>query len=280
MTLNEILVDPSCSRERALIFAKLSRHVYVRDREVLNPVEYGFDEEFKIIIDRKTDTECIVLFRKERREAAVVFVGTNSIQNFINNFHFPLHELPHLRLYGKFKVHDGFAEQYMAVRDRIILQLRKNKIEKIFTAGHSLGGSLAQILALDVKLTGVTSMDSECFTYGAPRTGNSSFANKFNKCVPKSYRFVNLFDPVPYLPFMFLTYRHPGTKHNIGCNFVDISHLKNHRKKLAPFLNFLCRLVLGTKIRYVAKLYSRHRARSYIEMIEQGCTPKHLHSKH
>jgi pimeloyl-ACP methyl ester carboxylesterase len=65
--------------------------------------------------------------------------------------------------------------------------------------GHSLGGALATLLALDVAANSSFS-DPAVYSYGSPRTGDSLFAGTFDQVVKNSYRIANRVDIVPALP--------------------------------------------------------------------------------
>ncbi len=50
------------------------------------------------------------------------------------------------------------------------------------TAGHSLGGALAQLAAYDIKMNCADSgadVKVSCYILGAPRVGNAAFARAF-----------------------------------------------------------------------------------------------------
>jgi len=63
----------------------------------------------------------------------------------------------------------------------------------------SLGGALATLLALDVAAN-TAFKNPTVYTYASPRTGDPSFANKYNQAVPNTYRIANRVDLVPKLP--------------------------------------------------------------------------------
>jgi pimeloyl-ACP methyl ester carboxylesterase len=65
--------------------------------------------------------------------------------------------------------------------------------------GHSLGGALATLLALDVAANTRFS-DPTVYSYGSPRVGDSLFASTYNQVVKNSYRIANRLDIVPALP--------------------------------------------------------------------------------
>lgn len=54
--------------------------------------------------------------------------------------------------------------------------------------GHSLGGALATLAAIDIQTASKCrdQMDISCYTFGAPRTGNHAFAWDFNEKVGRS----------------------------------------------------------------------------------------------
>ena len=84
----------------------------------------------------------------------------------------------------------------------------------VYIAGHSLGGAMASIVALDLMLTKTLSdVPPTVYTYGQPRTGNNVFANTVNKLIPRVYRVVNRNDAVPHILACAKTCRH--------CNYGD-----------------------------------------------------------
>lgn len=72
----------------------------------------------------------------------------------------------------------------------------------IFT-GHSLGGAMATILALDSVKYGhlkKTATSPVLITYGQPRTGNDVFANEVMSNIPIVFRVVRIGDPIAKIP--------------------------------------------------------------------------------
>ena len=107
------------------------------------------------------------------------------------------------------KVHEGFDAQYSIVRHQIrerIRDLAPLSAERLVCVGHSLGGALATLCALDLRLR-EAGLRTVCLTYGCPRVGNASFAYHFNRTVDESYRFVNKRDLFPHTPSRW-RYRH------------------------------------------------------------------------
>jgi triacylglycerol lipase len=118
------------------------------------------------------------------------------------------------------KVHLGFVDAYSSVRDAILNGAKNSKHSHIITTGHSLGGALATLAAMDIKLN-VPGRQVSCYTFGSPKVGNPAFAAAYNKLVPDTHRFVNDADVVPTIPP--LGYEHVGELHHLGANVVDTS---------------------------------------------------------
>ena len=127
------------------------------------------------------------------------------------------------------RVHSGFYRSYAAVREFVHALVRSELATEpadVLVSGHSLGGALAVICALDISLHTVTPMNNLCrshfpqsfreshitmYNFGAPGVGNRSFAQLYNKIVPDSFRVVVDGDPVPGV-LGFIGYNHVGTE--------------------------------------------------------------------
>jgi hypothetical protein len=72
--------------------------------------------------------------------------------------------------------------------------------------GHSLVGSLATLLALDVAANTIFKSPT-IYTYARPLTGDALFARTYNQVIPNTYRIANRVDIVPKLPLLPL-YEH------------------------------------------------------------------------
>eukprot|EP00340_Litonotus_pictus_P008908 CAMPEP_0170516642 /NCGR_PEP_ID=MMETSP0209-20121228/2808_1 /TAXON_ID=665100 ORGANISM="Litonotus pictus, Strain P1" /NCGR_SAMPLE_ID=MMETSP0209 /ASSEMBLY_ACC=CAM_ASM_000301 /LENGTH=157 /DNA_ID=CAMNT_0010801599 /DNA_START=450 /DNA_END=920 /DNA_ORIENTATION=+ len=102
-----------------------------------------------------------------------------------------LEEILDKREEEEIEVYEDFLTVYLSVREEIKEVL--NKLWKaeysICSSGHSLGGALANIFALDfhnlLKHNENHSSNDilHLFTLGAPRVGNLAFANAVNKAV-------------------------------------------------------------------------------------------------
>jgi hypothetical protein len=122
------------------------------------------------------------------------------------------------RIGGDFKqevqVHSGFLGAYDSVRTRIISLIRlaigcvddhSEFIHKwqIYVTGHSLGGALATLLALELssnQLAKRGAISITMYNFGSPRVGNKRFADVYNEKVKDSWRVVNHRDIIPTIP--------------------------------------------------------------------------------
>ena len=97
-------------------------------------------------------------------------------------------------------VHRGFLIQYNSVRHSIMAYLGSMQPHAIVCCGHSLGGAVATLCALDLALYGHS---TECVTFGSPRVGCQLFSEKFAANVYASTRASHVLDPVTYIPMCF-----------------------------------------------------------------------------
>lgn len=103
-----------------------------------------------------------------------------------------------------------------------------------YITGHSLGGALATLTAMEIALTIPEIRDQiQLYTYAAPRVGDRTFAQAHSQLIPNSYRIVNLSDSVPLVPpikinnlFTKASYSHVGQKWSFTAQFGDV--LLNH----------------------------------------------------
>ena len=70
-------------------------------------------------------------------------------------------------------------------------------------AGHSLGGAMANLAALDLAHT-MEWASVKVYTVGAPRAGNHAYAKMYNKVVPDTWGIINyrVRPTLPVLLFM------------------------------------------------------------------------------
>jgi len=91
------------------------------------------------------------------------------------------------------RVHQGFLEAFMAVKDPINAILRANKELPVYVTGHSLGGALAVVATRYIA----NRSEGACYTFGSPRVCNDAFAAQI---FTPMYRVVNGSDGVAAVP--------------------------------------------------------------------------------
>ncbi|KAG9137502.1 hypothetical protein Leryth_016797 [Lithospermum erythrorhizon] len=114
------------------------------------------------------------------------------------------------------QVHSGFLSAYDSVRTRLILLIKQavgymdrdddmDPLCKwhVYVTGHSLGGALATLLALELtsgQLAKSGAISVTMYNFGSPRVGNRKFAEVYNKKIKDSWRVVNHRDIIPTVP--------------------------------------------------------------------------------
>lgn len=145
-----------------------------------------------------------VFYNERANIIFIVFTGTyNSCLIGVDMEH-AQNEIPNLLTYSSgMKAHRGIYAAYQSIRPKL-LGIVKHYIDtrkaSIIITGHSLGGALSQLCALDLAYYSPLH-----YSFGSPLIFNPSAAQVFNKFVTKSYRIANLSDlitlsPLPVMP--------------------------------------------------------------------------------
>jgi len=179
-------------------------------------------EDYRVISEPLTDTVALVLWNKNR--IALAFKGTSSAQNVktdLNVFkvvHEPRRKVEVSAGFTKSLsipqtpyVHKGFWKSWteedfhLRIKDvvREYIDTHHDKREanervEMHVTGHSLGGALATLAALD--LTREFDVDTTVYTFGQPRVGNKAFATDYDAAVPRHFSVAHGQDPVARVP--------------------------------------------------------------------------------
>jgi predicted lipase len=204
----------------ALLCARLSQEVYLDFKSIKFDSMPGVSVQTIESKDAgQTDTQAAILINTDTQDLYIVFRGTEKGIDWINNFQIRQQIYP----YGDesstdVRFHRGFMLAYFAVRDRLLEAVRDLPNYTITTTGHSLGGALATIAALDVQynITQHTGQAIRAYTFGAPRVGNSALVNSFRQRVPDSHRFVYGWDIVTRVPRLWQGFEHVPELYQLG----------------------------------------------------------------
>lgn len=181
----------------------------------------------------------------------VAIRGTEGIYEWLQDATFLAVKCPFLA--GAGMTEDGFTAVYGSLKNapglagvplvKILGSLPYPKPATSLTiCGHSLGGALATLLALDVAANGKF-LQPTVYTYASPRTGDPQFADTYNQVVPKTCRVANRFDLVPKVPLPPL-YEHVQTLFELNPMLrVKMDLLCEHH--LTSYLYLLSRLGAG-----------------------------------
>ncbi len=141
-------------------------------------------------------------------DVVIAIRGTEGIQEWIHDANFLMVPTPFLP--GAGHTDDGFTAMYLSMQTA--LGAGSTPVTKALSAlafprpltslticGHSLGGALATLLALDVAAN-TSFKNPTVYTYASPRTGGPNFASTYNQVVPNTTRIAGRLDLVPKLP--------------------------------------------------------------------------------
>jgi hypothetical protein len=162
--------------------------------------------------DNKDEAQGFVAFNAAHNQIALAFRGSHNIANWIEDFTFELVQYPGAP--DGCKVHKGFYESYMAMRQTlmpVVLDLaRHHPTASIFVAGHSQGAAQSQFAFMDVLAAVPAHVEKTLYNFGQPRVGNPTFAKWAEGRLPAGahFRAVHNADPVPHLPLVDMGYLH------------------------------------------------------------------------
>ena len=149
-----------------------------------------------------------LICQQQTGDVTIAIRGTEGTLEWIHDAEFLSVPCPFLT--GAGHTEDGFTAMYESLRTGVasssptVVNALPNlpfpsPVSSVTICGHSLGGALATLLALDVAANTVFK-DPTAYTFGSPRTGDSLFASTYDQVVKNSYRVANRLDIVPTLP--------------------------------------------------------------------------------
>ncbi|MED4582326.1 lipase family protein [Brevibacillus choshinensis] len=180
------------------------------------------------------ESEVFGFIAESQHNIIVAFRGTRTFND--NESDQDLYQVPYPFVKNSGKTHRGFTCIYQSTRNAMIRELKKlSSSKRLFVAGHSLGGGLAVLAALDFAMN-TKFKNPFVYTYGSPRVADPVFASRFNQTVKNSIRIFNVHDIIPTLPDQVylppftkngLYYRHVNTKYPLSFQLNSLA-VRNH----------------------------------------------------
>jgi predicted lipase len=215
-------------------------------------------DNYTYLNDTNNKSFCYIFYNKNKID--ICFKGTSNINDFYSN----LQICPSIYFNNtNIQIHNGFLNKYLSLKNSIISILNNITIDnnndkqiEISFNGHSSGGGIATIAALDFSyIYNDYDYDIKCYTFGAPIIGNSYFINEFNKRINKnknrsnSYRIINEYDVIPYLNL------YENNNNNDNNNEQEI-RLKNVKR--TPFIEIIKNIYEYLKITHGITRYIKN----------------------
>jgi len=150
---------------------------------------------------------------------AISFRGTRTPGEWLKDLDFVAASYTPISKWGE--VHQGFQLVYLAMQASVedLVTSAIGDSTNIWITGHSLGGAVATLAAPDVAIN-MSKIVPSLHTYAGPRSGQPSFADKFDKLVKTCFRVVNRWDIVPQLPPVLALYQHVGVEVQVDGGFT------------------------------------------------------------
>ena len=164
--------------------------------------------------------------------------------------------------------HQGFNAQADAILAHLQQTQPKAGLERpLWIAGHSLGGALAVLLALQLSKTSGIKL-AGLVTFGQPKVGDAALAQSITQqLLPYYRRYVNQRDIVPQLPPL------PGYQHSGQlCYFDDLGQLHRNPARWLMLLD----QALCTQAQAQAALHeyvSDHKMKNYVSLLARQVQP-------
>lgn len=199
------------NRERALRCARLAKLVYeTDDQRLLAGVRtLGYDHVRRYDHDG-TDTQAIMVFGKS--ESVFVPRGTErSARDILTDLKFRREDLVATDK-GFGSVHRGFRDAWRSIAPGVLVTLAQlaGQGVPVIAAGHSLGGAIAILAALESN-----GIIRRAVTFGAPRVGDRAFGAWCRRRFEHD-RIVRGADAVPLLPLLTMGFAHDRPSVYIG----------------------------------------------------------------
>uniref|UniRef100_A0A383WB42 Fungal lipase-type domain-containing protein n=1 Tax=Tetradesmus obliquus TaxID=3088 RepID=A0A383WB42_TETOB len=151
-----------------------------------------------------------ILTNSKTKQMTILIRGTQTLADLLTDLRYNLNSTGSLKFPGK--THQGFTELTNAlwrngVREALYSNVVKGSITSVSIAGHSMGGSVATLLAYAAqgyllsqpKTKTFKNVKVDAYLFAAANVGNADFVEDFNDLV-NARRYSFAFDLIPQLP--------------------------------------------------------------------------------
>jgi triacylglycerol lipase len=239
-------------------FVKIAEAMYVPG--VINPREpHAFPEGWRMIQNMNVEPvlECmqqkehigfVVQSQSEPGKLAIVFRGSKSFLDYVDDFEFALADFTSIKNGGK--TERGFTRLYESISfvdpqsgvteslDSFLNGL--HSVTSFVVTGYSLGATLAQLQAVVLSNR---RLEVEVYTFASPMVGDREFVKTYRSYVQSSCNIINKPDIIPRLPGSFLGYEYTPDVFEINslC-FHEVKQSLRSFHSIDTYLSTLCLL--------------------------------------
>lgn len=133
----------------------------------------------------KSDIPAVQIINdKKKKISYAIFRGTKDLYNVKTNI-----KIFTSKFYDS-KVHRGFHTRFLKLQDFVYQNV---KYKNVVCTGHSLGGAVATLTAIDLQ---INKFNVSLYTFGTPPIGNIEFKQLHDKYMKSSWRFIHVNDPL------------------------------------------------------------------------------------
>lgn len=188
--------------------------------------------------DNKTNSYFYIFYNNSSMD--ICFKGTSNIKDVYIN----LNIYPRSFINNDIKIHSGYLYKYLSLKDVLIEKINtirnNNDIKEITFNGHSSGGAIANIAALDISYL-YKDIYINSITFGSPKIGNKYFVEEYNKNIKNSVRVVNNNDIIQYLPPFIYKHNHKPLVINTT-NKIKTFNIYNYFKYIHQISTYIKKL--------------------------------------
>jgi triacylglycerol lipase len=212
----------------ALFLAVMSYQAY----EISEADMFTLPQGYSLIHAIRSSAGEVFGFIAESADTIVVaFRGTATLRNVNSYLDISQIQYPFVKNSGK--THRGITHLYIAARYPIMNEINRLSPDKrLFVTGHSLGGGLAALFALDAAVN-TKFQNPILYTFASLPIGDQCFTKRFYKEVKHSIRIMNINDTVTNRMTPFLFKKEPLINQLVGqeivLNFQKCSTTLNHK---------------------------------------------------